>query len=341
MSRVRGADRQRWFRRGVIIFIIVCAIVAMASLAAYFAERNQDKPSGEPSKNSYAVPDNNVKETLSFGGKDYKLKNDIEAVLIMGVDENEIQQNSNNYVNGNQADFLLLLVFDHKAKTYTSLAINRDTITEVPVLGLDGEFAYWSNKQIALSHAYGNGMEKSCENTVLAVSKMLQSVPIEHYASLSMPVIGVANDAVGGVTVEISDDFGSEDTTLIKGTTVTLNAQQAEHFVRGRAGVADQTNINRMSRQKTFIAAWKKQALDKLNSDSNFVLTLIGLVSDYMVSDMTIDELSDVANYMAEYTDQGTLDIKGESRVGEFMEFYPDENALMQTVVELFYEPQG
>lgn len=96
-----------------------------------------------------------------------------------------------------------------------------------------------------------------------------------------------------------------------------------------------------MGRQKTFIAAWKKQALDKLSSDSNFVLTLIGLVSDYMVSDMTIDELSDVANYMSEYADQGTIDIKGESKVGEFMEFYPDENALMQTVVELFYEPQG
>ena len=41
-----------------------------------------------------------------------------------------------------------------------------------------------------------------------------------------------------------------------------------------------------------------------------------------------------------EYTDCGTLVIDGEARMGEeFVEFFPDETALKETVLELFYTP--
>jgi LCP family protein required for cell wall assembly len=345
MSDVKKASNKRmWIKRGVILFLIVCAATAGAIAAGKVADAKMNKQltNSQQTDNRSAeniVIDNQNVQSITVNGKDYSLKENVEAVLIMGVDESDEQTDSETYLNTNQADFLMLVVIDHDNKSYTSIDINRDTISKVPTLSIDGYFIGWEMEQLALAHTYGSGLKDSCENTVWAISEFLYDVPIAHYASLSIPAIGVANDAVGGVTVEIQDDFSEVDPTLVEGETVTLTAEQAETFVRGRYGVADQTNVNRMSRQQTFISAWRKQAIEAINSDSSFVLTLLGLVSDYMVSDMTINELSDLSNVFTEYTDNGILDVAGESVKGEtYMEFYADDDALKQTVLDLFYD---
>jgi LCP family protein required for cell wall assembly len=331
-----------WLKRGVILFLIVCASAAGAIAAGKVADAQMNKQTTNSQQTDNQSAENIIMDTeksITVNGKNYTLRENIEAVLVMGVDEAAEQTDSETYLNTNQADFLLLVAVDNENKSYTSIAINRDTMTKVPTLSIDGYFIGWETGQLALAHTYGSGLEDSCENTVWATSEFLYGIPIEHYASFSIPAIGIANDAVGGVTVEIQDDFSDSDPSLVMGETVTLNAQQAESFVRSRKGVSDQTNINRMSRQKTFLSAWRNQAIEKINNDSSFVLTLMGLASDYMVSDMTVNELSDFANVFTEYTDNGTVDIPGESVKGErYMEFYPDDESLRQTVLDLFYD---
>lgn len=342
MSDANTANKRMWFKRIIILILVVCAVIFLALLAAHLADNKQIEQLTD-SQQTYDKSAENViideEKSITVNGKEYKQKEDIEAVLIMGVDEADVQQDSESYLNSNQADFLLLVVVDHSTQSYTSIALNRDTMTKVPVLGIDGFFIDWKEEQLALAHTYGSGLEDSCENTVWAVSELLFQVPIEHYAALSMPAIGVANDAVGGVTVTIEDDFGDTDPTLVQGETVKLNAEQAEHFVRSRKGVSDQTNLNRMSRQKTYMSAWRKLALEAMEKDSSFVFTLLTLVSEYMVSDMTINELSDFANVMSEYADNGVVETEGEAVKGEtYMEYYVDDSALQELVLDLFYD---
>ncbi len=342
MSNGKTANKRMWLLRGIILLLIVCAVIVMSLLAGHLADNRQNAKLASSQQISDKSAENIVideEKLITVNGKQYKLKKDLETVLIMGVDEADVQQDSESFLNSNQADFLLLIVVDHSTKSYTSLALNRDTMTKVPVLGVDGFFVDWREEQLALAHTYGSGLKDSCENTVWAVSELLYQVPIEHYSALSMPAIGLANDAVGGVTVTIDDDFGDTDPTLVKGETVKLNAEQAEHFVRSRKGVSDQTNLNRMSRQKTYMSAWHKLAIAEINKDSSFILTLLALVSDYMISDMTINELSDFANVMTEYTDNGVVETKGEAVKGEeYMEYYIDEADLQEIVLSLFYD---
>jgi LCP family protein required for cell wall assembly len=331
-----------WLKRGITLFLIICAASVGAIAAGKIADAKVNKQLTSSQQTDSKSAENIVMDTeksITVNGKNYVLRDDVEAVLVMGVDEAAEQSDSETYLNTDQADFLMVVVIDETNKSYTSIAVNRDTMTKVPTLSLDGTFIGWKTGQIALAHTYGSGLEDSCENTVWAVSEFLYGIPIEHYSSFSIPAIGIANDAVGGVTVEIQDDFSDSDPSLVMGETVTLTAKQAETFVRSRKGVSDQTNINRMSRQKTFMAAWREQAIEKINTDSSFVLTLLGLVSDYMVSDMTINQLSDFANVFTEYTDNGVVDIEGESVKGEtYMEFYVDDDLLRQTVLDLFYK---
>ena len=331
----------------ILILLIFALIVAVAVVIGHIIDIKEKAQLEQKKQEDYTQAANQIGEStemdiedaISFDGHQYVPKKNIESILVMGVDEADTQKDSELYVNNNQADFLMLMVIDHEAKTYRTLQINRDTMTDIPTLGLNGEFIDYQKGQIALAHAYGSGLEDSCENEVDAVSKMLYGMTIDHYVSLSMPAIAEINDAVGGVTVTITDDFTEVDPDFKEGETITLHGKQAETFVRTRKDVADQTNINRMSRQLTYMRAWKAKALECMQLDNMFAFNLVLTLSDYMVSDMSAQQLSEFANYMKEYTDEGVLQTEGESVKGErFMEFYADETSLQNNVFELYYD---
>lgn len=333
--------RKTWVTRLFIVSVILCITAAAVYVLGELAERKVNKELNDSQQADTSAENIVVEEenTILLNGKKYRKKEGIETVLLMGVDNDGTVENTGSYVNNDVADFLLVVALDHNTQSYRSLAINRDTITKVPVLGTDGRFLYWSDGQIALAHTYGSGTQDSCRNQAKAVSELLYQLEIDHYASFAIPAIGIANDAVGGVTLTIEDDFGEDRPDMAVGKTVKLNAEQAELFVRGRASVADKTNINRMSRQKIYIKAWRALAVEKLNADGDFFFKLLGMVSDYMVSDMNINQLSDFANQVSGYEDKGVLDIAGEAQKGEkYMEFYYDESDLQQKVLELWYD---
>ena len=331
----------------ILILLIFALIVAVAVVIGHIVDTKEKAQLEQKKLEDYTQAANQIGEStemdiedaISFDGHQYVPKENIESILVMGVDEADTQKDSELYVNNNQADFLMLMVIDHEAKTYRTLQINRDTMTDIPTLGLNGEFIDYQKGQIALAHAYGSGLEDSCENEVDAVSRMLYGMTIDHYVSLSMPAIAEINDAVGGVTVTITDDFTEVNPDFKEGKTITLHGKQAETFVRTRKDVADQTNINRMSRQLTYMRAWKAKALERMQSDNMFAFNLVLTLSDYMVSDMSAQQLSELANYMQEYADEGVLQTEGESVKGErFMEFYADETSLQNNVFELYYD---
>ena len=340
-SKEYGRRRGRNVLRAVVFILISAAVLVAADLAGRYAAKKQNQIAN--SSHQDASPDENIvvddKKTIMWGGKEYFAKENIEAVLIMGVDSAGVQDDTLSYMNTDQSDFNVLLVIDHDNKSYTSLTLNRDTMTKIPCLDAAGTMSYWKDGQLALAHTYGTGREDSCINQAWAVSELLFGVNVDHYLSFSMPAISIANDAVGGVTVTIADDFSKVDPSLKMGETIKLNGRQAETFVRGRSGMGEPTNINRMSRQKTYMAAWKDKALQRFSGDGDFIFTLLGLVSDYMVSDMTANKLSELTNQLSEYTDNGVRETKGEAVKGdEFMEYYVDQDDLRMTVLDLFYE---
>ena len=180
---------------------------------------------------------------VTHGGKTYKLKSQVETMLFIGLDT-YLEDGSGR--DGAMSDFLALAVFDHKAKSFRVVQINRDTMTDVPVLGTFGDYAGEAYQQIAWAHSYGEGKDDSCRNTADAVSALLYDVTINNYASVTLDAVGVVNDLVGGVEVEIEDDFSAVDDSLVMGERVLLKGKQAVTFVRSRAGVGDQSNLSRM-----------------------------------------------------------------------------------------------
>ena len=233
---------------------------------------------------------------------------------------------------------ILLLVLDDEQKTCNIIQINRDTMVKVGVLGVAGQRINTVTEQIALAHTYGNGREQSCLNTSEAVSGLLDGIKVDHYMSVTMDAVPVLNDLVGGIEVTVLDDFGDYDPTLIKGETVTLKGEQALHYVRGRIGVGDNSNLSRMARQREYMDAFFSKARQLLDGDDSFSADVMTSLAGYMISDCTVSKLQELSKKAGEYELGEIYAMEGEAVVGEeFMEFYPDEAALNSLIAKLFY----
>lgn len=281
-----------------------------------------------------------MEDTLTYNGVKYTLREDIETLLLIGLDTYE-DDGIESYNNHKQADFLLLLVVDHQLDTFRAIHINRDTMAEFNILGVAGDRIGTTTRQIALSHTYGNGREVSCRNTANAVSTLL-GIDVDHYVSVTMDAVPVYNDLVGGVTVEVLDDFTGIDDALVLGTTVTLTGESALRYVRARYGLEDPTNTHRMKRQKQYLEALYERTRLRVREDESFVSRAALAMTDYLVSDCSANKLESMMSHFAEHQLDAIYSIEGETVAGaEFAEFYPDEASLRQVVIDCFYQPKN
>lgn len=277
-------------------------------------------------------------QTISWNGQTYALKSGLETYLIIGIDDNGTDTDES-YNHQSQADFLTLVIADKANKSCRLLQLNRDTICDVQALGLDGRVVGNHREQLALAHTYGSGRTDSCRNTVKAVENLLYGIQVDSYIRLRISSIPKLNDAVDGVEVTLAEDFSRFDKAMTEGTTLTLRGEQAELFVRARQGMEEPTNLARMERQRRYMTGWVKAARQKLG-DSNNGYEVMKPVANELYSELTLYQISQLADTMLQYALEDIQTIPGEAVMGErFMEFYPDEAALQQQVIDLFYEP--
>lgn len=327
--------------KGTAAILAVVLVLLAGMLLLQRWENTQDAPvsSSGPSSAVEAGAPVDGREITYYNGTAYAKREDLETVLLLGVDKFE-GETPEGYVNNQQADFLLLLVMDKQNETCTPIQLNRDTMTQIRILGVTGEPAGTTTGQLALAHTYGSGEEDSCENTALAVSNLLYGMEIDHYVSLTMDGVALLNDLVGGVTVEVLDDFSGIDDSLMQGEIVTLKGQQALTYVRSRGGMEDSSNLHRMERQRQYLAALQQQLKAAVRQEDGFTLDALLQLNEYMVSDCTVDQLSDLGDSLAAYQVSDILTTPGDAQEGEeFMEFTVDEAALQQLVMDVFYEP--
>ncbi len=306
-------------------------------------KQKEDEATSAPSsswENPYETED--IDPVIYFDGKPYVHKKNIETFLFMGIDKYGESEEVTGYRNHEQVDVLMLCVIDHNTKTYQVLQINRDTYTKIPRIGAAGDRIGEVDAQIALAHTYGTGQKDSCEYTAEAVSMLLMDEKVDHYISLKLDSIAILNKSVGGVEVTIPVDMTMVDPEMQKDKTMVLSDKQAEFFVRSRGKLEDDTNVSRMGRQDTYLHAWRQKAKQKMNADAGFALDLIADLSYYMVADQDLNGLSKLSGYLADYEYLGKIKIDGETKNGqEFLEFYPDQEALKKTVMDLFYEEKA
>lgn len=324
--------------RSMPIIIILLVVIGVGLFGLRRWEQQQQARDAE--KIFLDQEDRVVPTPVTVDGQNYKLRNDLDTYLLIGLDKySDATGETGIATNHQQADFLFLIVVDHSNQSYSAIHLNRDAMTEIQRLGMSGKKIGTFTGQLALAHTFGSGGKDSCRNTVQAVSQYLQEVPVEHYFSLTMDAIPLINDLAGGVVVHVDDDFSAIDPTLEQGKDIRLWGQHALNFVRSRHYVDDSSNLSRMNRQRAYLYGLHDQLKLMLESDNGFGARLVSKLADFNVSDLTSDELLNLAEKVKDYRFTGIRSIPGEAKLGEkYMEFYTDEDALKKLILEVFYK---
>ena len=271
----------------------------------------------------------------------YAYKENILTFLIMGIDKNSDVKEEAEGTNGGQADALFLAVMDPQEKAIKVIGINRNTMTDIDVFNEEGAYLTTVSAQIAVQHGFGDGMEESCERQVKAVRKLFYNLPIHGYAAINMSAIPTINDAVGGVQITVLEDLTKSDKSLVEGETVHLMGESAFWYVKYRDTNEFGSADRRLERQKQYLNGFIGAAKGAIKKNPTSAVNLYQSVSGQMVTNVSIDEVAYLAPLLAEYqfkSDSFYMP-EGETVMGDqFEEFYVDEDALYEMILDVFYE---
>ncbi len=279
---------------------------------------------------------------IYYNGQKYQYNEDIMTFVVMGIDYMGTVEELLDETMGGQSDLIMLGVLNPHKKTIELIAINRNTMTQIHRYATDGTYVDTVDAQITLQHAYGTGGTDSCEKMVAAVDNLMYMIPIHGYFAMNMGAITMLNDAVGGVELVALEDVEFVNTDIQKGESVTLLGEDAFWYTKYRDVDAFESANGRLERQKQYLAAFINKTKLMVQNDLSILLDLYEIIMDYSVTDVTVDEMMYLASQAVTYSfDGGKIhSIPGETVVnGEYEEFYIDEAALYEIIVEVFYEP--
>ena len=334
------ADRKTVFWISLIVVCLLAILIGVVSWIGQsleYTDQTAETPD-DVSERFAEVP------ATEYKGAFYRPYENLTTILVIGVDRySTAEETGVSYRNGGQADYLLLLVINDDTETITPIQIDRDTMTKITILGVLGDETGTRVVQICLSHGFGDGKELSCQLTQQAVSWFLNGMDVDFYIAMEMDGIPTLNDAMGGITVTLEDDFSALDPTMVQGATVTLQGIQAEYYVRGRMNIGIGTNEARMERQQVFMDGLTQRISERIhaNGSAGFLNDLLDALDPYLLTDMKRGRIINIAWNTRNYDLLDAVKPSGQYEISEYgyNEMHVDEDALNDLVMDIFYYP--
>ena len=325
---------------GILLFllsvvVIICAVFLGMRVWGHLDMMKKTKANGQPLV---------YQETIEYKGHTYRYNEDIFSMAFLGIDQRKFTNAANtDFVGASDAD--IVVAVNTRTGETKVIAIPRDTMVDVDIWSTSGIFLRTQKTQLCLAYAYGDGKEKSCENAVSSISRVLYDVPIQKYYALDLDGIAPLNDAIGGVTVK--SVYALPEYSVKVGDTVTLQGNMAEAYVRTRDMDNVNASLNRTERQVQYVQAFADQALPAVVKDFSTITKLYNTASKYSQTNLTLNNATYLGSLLLSkgVTEFKTYKLEGEMKGAEdplmpdvvHAEFYPDEDALMETVLDVFY----
>ena len=281
-------------------------------------------------------------EPVEHNGVAYVVRENVINILCIGIDK-EGEMNGPDY-SGNsrgQADAIFLVSLDLDEHDIRVISVPRDTMVTLELYDIWGNSLGVKEGQIALQYAYGDGLIESGLLMVSRVYEVFGNIPIHGFVALDLECIIPINDAIGGVELTMDEDYTMLDPAFVEGATVRLLGEQAVHFVRTRDTEIPGSAYTRVERQKSYVTAFVEQAKQAVKKNLTLPATLFEELKDYMITDLDAVKITYLATEVVNYSfsPEHMYVLTGEIRNNTgWEEFYPDEEALWQLKIDLFYE---
>ena len=349
--------RKPWWKKLLIVLAFILAgliTLSAVGVGVFFILKEKgisqltdnDVSMTAPIIENAGVSVDNSKNTITYNGVTYAYKNDMTSILCMGIDKKGdagLGLRDDIVGTGGQADALYLVALNTKTGETDVIGISRDIYSDISVYATDGQYAGVEKAQLCLAYAYGDGREKSCENTANAVKRLFYNLPINSYFAMDLTAIGDLNDAVGGVEVTITDYYLHYGIGYdwYPGDVVTLRGIEAQWYLQYRDVTELNSSVDRMSRQLGYLEKFGQNAISMTKKDLTTPVSLFNIVKDYSVTNLNASKISALGYTVA--TSGAELEFKsvpGEViHNGEYAEFVVDEQGMLELILDVYYEP--
>lgn len=251
------------------------------------------------------------KDQTADQNREYRYNEDILTFLLMGIDG---EGTAEGYAGGGRADALFLFVLNPHDETMSLIPINRDTMTEVNVYDAQGNYENTVTAQVCVQYGFGDGGRESCEYQIEAVRNLFYGIPIHGYLAVDMGAVPAVTELIGGIDLR---------------------------------ALADVRNGDREVRQRQFMTALIDKVRRMTKEDLTVPIKIYKSISDRAVTDITVDEVTYLTAIAGGYhfSESRVVTVPGRSISGEenrdsgLDEFYVDETALYELILDVFYEP--
>ena len=267
-SQRKKKDKRRKIIVGVVAAFVAVAVGGAALAWAYVNDISQRLTAG-------------VDDDLRFALSEAPAPGEPFYMLLMGVDRSE--ERAADESNGDskfRSDSMILARIDSKQKQVTLISLHRDTLIDM------GEYGV---QKLNAAHQIGGAAY-----TVETVSKFA-GVPISHYAEIDFDSFKAIVDALGGVEVDVPMEINDQDAGgHVDAGLHTLTGDEALILARARHAYDDygDGDVYRAANQRLILGAIAKTIL---SSDLPTIAKTVSMAADYIVTDMTIDEIIKVA----------------------------------------------
>ena len=274
--------------------------------------------------------------TVEYDGGVYELNRSLVTIAAIGVDRTDFGLEDDKIGTAGQADMILLLALDLDTGLVRGILIPRDTMVDVDLYTVDGQYVGVDNMQICLSFAYGDGGQTSAKNVLTSVGRVLYDIPLTLFGAMDLDGIAALNDAIGGVTVTLENDYNG----AAAGQQITLHGMDAQTYVRARDTESLNSDAERRVRQMQYLHAFIDKAYAAVRQDIGVIRRLYNVAMQYAFTNVSLAKVTYLATTLlskgAVVGDIITL--QGEMQDADpYPEYHLDEKAAFETVLDVFY----
>ncbi len=276
-------------------------------------------------------------KTVEYKGKKYVYNEDIITAAFLGIDDKSVSVNiTDEYGTAGQADTIMVLAYDTKTGEVSILTVPRDSMVDVDVYSASGNFARTEEMQICLSFAYGDGGEKSCENVIKSIERLLMGIPVDSYFSLRVRGVDALNAAVGGIELTSIETIGQ----FTKGEKIRLTGTAARFYCTSRDRSKIDSDALRRQRQIQYVKAYAAKVMSLAKDDIGIITKLYNTAKQYAVTDISLSSAVYLGSELV--TNSATINkvtsLQGEYvSTDKFPQFIVDKESTYEMILDIFY----
>lgn len=294
---------------------------------------------------------------VAIGDKVYAYDEDCINLLFLGIDKPGDIQGKTDFSNweSGQTDAVFVVSLNPTKKVVQIVGIPRNSMVNVDIYDEENHKIDTVYDQICLQYAFAGGGQAGLDRVKESVGDLFYGLPIHGAFAVGYDAVGIVNDMVGGVDVEVLEDLQKENPLFTVGNHVHLDGDLALSYVRSRNYGQLGSPTLRLKRQKQYITALIGKTRSKVKEDPAVVKTMYDAVSRYMNTDVTLEEVVYLAAKAVDYRfdadsfhllegeDHAVEIPKERLRPGEeaepfYDDYYLSEDSIKEIMLDVFYQ---